>query len=447
LAKGKLTGGWLCYSANRPIFSKKNKKESLKTLSMHVSPVMSFVWSIILLLVCFRPFISEYVYPNVGGWYVASLILFSSIYLAIINERILFPFNLNLWPALLLITILFSMLYTGYSAWSLSELYFFIPNILIFYVASKIKARQQKQLLTCIFVAAFIISAYSVYQYFFGLPHTLEYLGRHEHNSYLEKILINRRVFATFISPNIFASYVVMMLFVTMGLLNYSEVRKKSTYIIAIIVMALSLLFTKSFGGILAFATTLLLFCYYSLQILGLRELGKQKIKLGIAFVVFSLIVISAVFLLRDRLLQFFNLRHADNSIVHRFLYWKASLNIIKGFPLTGVGWAQLGVLYGFYKPHYANISYYSHNVFLQVLVELGPLGLSCFLLILIMFLKHAPVAIRNNSEQKWIRIGLFCAGCSFLIHNLIDLSFYFSQAAFFWWMVLGLFSNFCSES
>ena len=107
--------------------------------------------------------------------------------------------------------------------------------------------------------------------------------------------------------------------------------------------------------------------------------------------------------------------------------------------PLVGIGWRKFGLLYRFYKPSAANISHYSHNVFLQIMAETGVLGLLSFLGIVFMFLKTGLSRIRVRSWRQGLSIGLFCAGCFFLIHNLDDLSFYFGQVSLFWWAILGL--------
>jgi ABC-type polysaccharide/polyol phosphate export permease len=57
-------------------------------------------------------------------------------------------------------------------------------------------------------------------------------------------------------------------------------------------------------------------------------------------------------------------------------------------------------------------------------------------------FLKTGLRAIKGSNEERALKIGLFFAGCAFLFHNLIDVSFYFGQVSFFWWIILGLFAN-----
>jgi len=325
-------------------------------------------------------------------------------------------------------------------------LYFFIPNILIFYIASKIKPRQQRQLLLGIFLTASIICVYAVYQYFIGLRHTLEYLSPAQQSSYAGKFLSSRRVFATFISPNIFASYIVMMLFVSIGLLKSSKGRERLFYRTGITAMALSLVYTKSFGAILAFVIAFLLFMLYLFPPFKLRRVRMPLFGIIVIFIACSFILICRLFFW-ERLLQLFDLHNPNNSIVQRFYYWKASIDMIKSSPFTGIGWKRFEVLYEFYKPFSANTSRYSHNVFLQILAEAGTLGLASFLSIVITFLINGLIVMKKNTERRFLKIGLFYSGCAFLIQNFIDLSFYFGQAAFFWWIIAGLFSNFRVEN
>ena len=406
----------------------------------------SFLWKFLLGLICLRPFLSEYAFLTVGSWYIFLLISSSLIFLAFLGKRVLFPLRLNLWPLLFTISILVSMILSGWTAWSLSELYFFVPNILIFYIVSKIKHNQERQLLACIFFTAGIICTYAIYQYFIGLRHTFEYLSPAQQGSFVGRFLSSRRVFATFISPNIFASYVVMMLFLSMGLLRQSKGEKRLIYWTGITAMALSLVYTKSFGGILVFAGTFFLFMPHLFPSATFR-------RVNILWFSFIIILITCTFLLIcklffcSRLSQLLDLYNPNNSIVQRIYYWKASINMIKEFPFTGIGWRRFGMLYELYRSPSANTSHYSHNVFLQILVEAGPLGLVSFLLIVVTFLRNGLIVIRNSTEHTALKVGLFYAGCVFLIHNVIDLSFYFGQAAFFWWIIAGLFSNFRVEN
>jgi O-antigen ligase len=412
---------------------------------MKAARIGYFIWFILLFLIFLRPFISEHAFLRAGILYVSSLIFFSFLYLVYFRGQIITLPRLRIWPALFIATILFSIIIVGSTPWSLLELYFFVPNILIFYIASEIKPYQQKQLFACILFSACIISTYAIYQYFIGMLHAERYLTCVEDSGLIEKVLKGRRVFGTFVSPNVFASYILTMLFVGIGYLSLVKKRRKVFYSIAVVLMALSLFYTKSIGGLLTGVVTFLIFtCCVGSQ----ANFRKRKIILVCFSIILLLVIIASIyrFLPTERLSQFLNFNDPNNSIIQRTYYWQASIDMIKDRPFFGIGWRQFGLLYELYKSPEANISHYSHNVFLQILAELGPIGLASFILLVAVFLRDGIRVIQGDGEEKAMKIALFFAGCAFLIHNIVDLSFYFGQVAFFWWMILGLLSNYSAK-
>ena len=155
------------------------------------------------------------------------------------------------------------------------------------------------------------------------------------------------------------------------------------------------------------------------------------------------ILIATSGFFLRHRLAQLSDFNSPHNSIVQRLHFLRASLNIFKDYPFLGIGWRNLGLLYEDYKVAQANISHFSHNCFLQIAVETGPLGLVGFVWIVYIFLRDGLRNLKKaDFQQQALQAGLFCAGCAFLLHNLIDLTFYFNQVSFFWWIILGLLNK-----
>ncbi|MDD5553348.1 MAG: O-antigen ligase family protein [Candidatus Omnitrophica bacterium] len=378
---------------------------------------------------------------TVGCWYVFPLLSFSLAFFILYTKKFLSPWYINLWPLLYIISILISMLAAGYTSWTLIEFYFLIPNIVIYYIAVRINPVQQKQLIRAMVVTAFIICLYSIYQYFFGLKHTFEYLSQTQRSGWMGEILKGKRVFATFVSPNIFASYVLMMLFTSIGLLIEKKGAGKIIYWIGTIAMALSLLYTKSFGGLLTLGATLLLSLPYILPYFIEKKHARRSAFLIILIVAVFLGISSSLFF--GRLSQLFDLQGPHNSVTQRFHYWKASIDMLRHSPFSGIGWRRFGEFYISFRPQSANVSHYSHNVFLQTLVETGPLGLAALVALITTFLINGLRVLGRDAEKRALRMGLFYGGCAFLIHNLTDLSFYFSQASYFWWLIAGLFTNY----
>jgi putative inorganic carbon (hco3(-)) transporter len=406
--------------------------------------VRAFTWKILLILIFVRPFLCEYALLSIGVWYMFFVSSFSVVYLAIIRKRIVVMDDI--YPALFMIIIVFSMVYSGFTRWSALEFCFFIPNIIIFYIARSISPSEQKQLLGAIITAAIVMCLYAIYQYFIGLQRIAEYISRGNHGQYIGYVLYKKRVFATFVSPNVCASYFIMMLFISIGLARDNQGLRKFMYWMGVAVIALSLLYTKSLGAIVTVGVIFLLVVRYFSVPLNLRRSETSRGKCVRVILLIAVVLTLGMFL-SERLLQLFDVHRNSNSVIQRFYYWSASVNMIKEFPLTGIGWRKFGALYEFYKPCAANISHYSHNVFLQIAAETGLLGLISFLLIVTMFMRNGLSVIRNHSNGRLLKAGLFCAGCAFLVHNMADASFYFGQVAFFWWILAGLFSNFRWEN
>lgn len=409
---------------------------------MRMLKIDLIVWRILLGLIFLRPFISEHAFPFLGFWYIFGLILFSSAYLMLCPKRS-FPPPLFSIPILsFLAVILISLLLSGCATWGIVELCLFIPGILIFYIVSTIEPKQQGEVIRAMFFAACIIGIYAIYQYFFGLRHTLDYIKQACPNSYAQELLSKRRVFATFISPNIFVSYILMMFFSGLGF-ALSRRAKKEAHWPCVFVMASALVLAQSLGGILTFLAASVLFLVLGIFYLGpgqrLKKINFKKAGLAVILLLSVLFAVALVFTVR-RLTQFCNMNDPNNSIIQRLYYWQASLNMIKQHPLVGIGWRKFGLLYDCYKLQGANTSRYAHNAFLQIAAETGILGLLSFLGIIFAFCRSGLEAIKKNGAERPLKIGLFCGGCAFLIHNLVDLSFYFGQVSFFWWVILGLF-------
>lgn len=406
--------------------------------------IRDLFWKVLLTLIFLRPMISEQAFFAAGFWFVLFLTFFSASFLFLFAKANPFKPALNLGVTVFIMAVLTSIAFSGATAFSLYELYLFIPNFCLFYVAGRLTSKEKRQLFGAIILAAVLIGFYALYQYFFGLRHTLEYIKRTQPNLYAEEFLGRMRIFATFISPNIFASYIVMTLFVIPGsFISYGR-REKIICLFCISVMMLALILTKSFGGILTFTAAFIVFIFlvifYLLPNLGFRKELLKRIGLGLALVLAGFILVSGLFM-RQRVTELLSPQNVNNSLKQRLYYWQASLRMTQEHPIAGVGWRKFGLWYRTYKAPEANISHYAHNVYLQMLAETGILGFLSFLMLIVLFFKRAAALIKEPGPEQGFKIGLFCAGLAFLTHNFFELSFYFGQASFLWWIILGVFA------
>lgn len=94
--------------------------------------------------------------------------------------------------------------------------------------------------------------------------------------------------------------------------------------------------------------------------------------------------------------------------------------------PLAGVGIGNFNL----------NYSRYAHNSYLQLWAEMGILGLLSILwLIVCVFWGGVKNSGRNNKSSLPLLTGVL----TFALHNAVDFSFFLPEAAFIWWLLLGL--------
>jgi len=113
-----------------------------------------------------------------------------------------------------------------------------------------------------------------------------------------------------------------------------------------------------------------------------------------------------------------------DNySVLERQAHWQAGLNMLRDDVLLGVGFGNYAVAY----PSYALINWpdalgHAHNYYINVLAEMGILGLIAYLFFWITVLWQT---IRSLSQLVWpdrgIVLGLLAVWVSLAAHHLVD--------------------------
>lgn len=118
-----------------------------------------------------------------------------------------------------------------------------------------------------------------------------------------------------------------------------------------------------------------------------------------------------------------------------RFAMWGDALSLAKERPLFGSGPNTFLRRY-----QTKNRETYAHNSYLQILVELGAIGLLLFLMLLARLYAECFRTLRRpgDNTNHVIRIGLLTAVSSFLMHAFFDHNFYVLVLAALFWSLLG---------
>ena len=281
---------------------------------------------------------------------------------------------------------------------SAAEVYKYLIPLLMLWAMANLNQNKKQMVIECLVWTGFVVSLIALRQYFFGFDDTLKYMAEEKINDpYAMLILQRKRVFAPFVTPDVLAGYLIMILPLVFLL------RKRLFVAIPIF---LALLLTGSLGALLSILLAAWIYFHVNGKFSG-------KVIFGLAG---ALLIVSAVLIIRnfdpDRLV------HPWSSLVMRLHYWRDTLVIIKAHPLTGVGLGNFNL----------SNSRYAHNACLQMWAETGILGVVSFLWLI--------VRILGNNKRVSI---LSIAAMVFLIHNFIDFTFYLPETVFIWWAIAGL--------
>jgi O-antigen ligase len=259
-------------------------------------------------------------------------------------------------------------------------------------------------------------------------------------------------VTGTFINRNYFAGYLLMVIPLSIGYFFSREALQRSrfrgwrhrlssldgkTFLIAfgIILMILGLLFSASRMGIvsLLLSFTLISFLFRESQ-RGQRFSRTTVLIFGLAFLWAAWIGLDAV------ISRFFT---ASESFKERWMFWVNTFQIFKDFPLFGSGLGTFVHIFPMYRSfHIRGLVTHAENDFLQLLSEVGLIGVG-LLLILFLFLFFKVVSgvrlLSQRDSQKYIGMGGVVGILALMFHSLVERNIQIPANAFLYTFIWAL--------
>lgn len=236
------------------------------------------------------------------------------------------------------------------------------------------------------------------------------------------------RVYSTLVNPNILAGYLVLVVAYGAALFSvFKAKRVRLALTVTSLLAAACLLYTYSRGNWLACAAVLFAFCLFFYHKAFLPVLGVGALGLAVGG--------QAVW---HRLGSILN--GQDTSMALRMAYLRSTKWIIEEYPL-GVGWYGYRFVYPTYNYYLADTSvimYHCHNLFLNVLAELGWHGLIVFLAVWGMFLYHGW-KLAFNKKGAWTTAlgrGYVLASVGIAIGGLTDHVYFNTQMGLLFWLL-----------
>lgn len=236
------------------------------------------------------------------------------------------------------------------------------------------------------------------------------------------------RVYSTLVNPNILAGYLVLVIAYGAALFSvFKAKRVRLALAVTSLLAAGCLLYTYSRGNWLACVAVLFTFCLFFYHKAFLPVVGVGALGLAVGG--------QAVW---HRLGSILN--GQDTSMALRMAYLRSTKWIIEEYPL-GVGWYGYRFVYPTYNYYLADTSvimYHCHNLFLNVLAELGWHGLIVFLAVWGMFLYHGW-KLAFNKKGAWTTAlgrGYVLASVGIAIGGLTDHVYFNTQMGLLFWLL-----------
>ena len=285
-------------------------------------------------------------------------------------------------------------------------------------------------LMACVSLAAGVTALIAFYQIFIGYVN-MTWVDRNLFAA------LQLRVYSTFGNPNVYGAYLLLAIPLAAGLFIYAA---KPVYkmcaagVAGMLVIALALTYSR--GCYLALAAAVLIF---------MLIIEKRLIVLYLAGLAALPFVLPAGMIARIvSILDF-----TDTSTAFRIAIYQASIRILGDFWMAGLGQGieAYNRAYPFYS--FAAVpSPHSHNLFLQVFLETGIIGLIVFLGVLACFFRTQFSFIRNTGDtrRKILSAALTAGAIGFLLQGMFDHVFYNYRVMLFFFIYIGIANSLAEE-
>ncbi|MDO4530365.1 MAG: murein biosynthesis integral membrane protein MurJ [Bacillota bacterium] len=265
-----------------------------------------------------------------------------------------------------------------------------------------------------------LIGLYAVYQYIVGVEMDAAWVDANSFD-------ITTRAYATFTNPNVLGEYLILVGSLAAGLMwKMRNWVGKIYYTGCFGMICLGLAATGSRGAMLGLLFSAGLFVLFA---------EKRLIPLGIVVLMMLPFILPAS--LWARLAS--SITMSDSSSLYRMSIYSASFDMIGHYWQTGIGIGAFSQLYPLFSLEAAN-AYHAHNLFLQEFIELGIVGFSILVLLVLFFFQKLYSAMAVVPKRFRFLLGAVFGGFGgLLLQGLTDHLWFDYKMVLFFWCFIGL--------
>ena len=237
---------------------------------------------------------------------------------------------------------------------------------------------------------------------------------------------ISVRISSGFDNPNLYAAYLLLAFPFALENAFFATSPKRRVFcLVSLPLLLVCLVQTWSRGAWLGLLVEIALFVAFRLR------------RAKIYVIAFLLLIALAVCFAAPRVaLRFASIGAGDSSVSYRISAWRGISEMMRANKAVGIGFGEAA-----FRSAYPMFSYsgatavkHSHSLYLQILVEMGAIGLLSFAFLMLLFLKKCFALVRK--KQGTVIAGLMAVLGS-LVMGVADYIWYSSRVFFLFWAVV----------
>ncbi|WP_461246932.1 O-antigen ligase family protein [Treponema sp. R6D11] len=269
-----------------------------------------------------------------------------------------------------------------------------------------------------------VVSLYGVYQRFFAQNVSDEWTDATMFGA------LGKRIYSTLENPNVLGEYLLLAIPITFSLVWILKNKyAKLLFLACTGIQAICILFTGSRGCWLALLFGMFIYALF---------VDRRLLWLGIIGLALAPFLLPQSII--NRFMSIGDIK--DSSTSYRVAIWLSTIAMLKDFWHTGLGYgiANFGRMIPFYMYSKIKMIEHSHNLYLQILCEIGIVGLIAFLSILVAFFAKSISAYNKSEKAFKVLIVAVVSGClAFLLQGMFDYSFYNYRVLLLFWVTISL--------
>lgn len=304
---------------------------------------------------------------------------------------------------------------------------YFVFALSYFLIVNNIKTKNQWYNLVVLYViAGLLVALYGIYQnYFVTFTDT----------SWVDEDMfadIKTRVYSTFDNPNVLGQYLVMVIPVAFSLMwSEKKVWTKAFYLGVTALMCACLIFTWSRA---AWIGIILAIGFYMVM-----KDRRWSSLLVVALLIMPFVLPESIL---SRITSLGNMK--DSSTAYRFSVWLSSLRMAGDYWLSGIG---LGAgaferVYQKYALNGAGFALHAHNFYIQLVVEMGVLGIIIFAMLIISSYRKIISIKEKKSVNHNVALAMGGAILGYLFQGVAENLWYNYRMILLFFIYLGILNS-----